>query len=140
MDRLHHLVLPALIAGIGGCVGHLRITRSQTLEVMRQDFVRTAYAKGLDPQSVMRRHVLRNAFLPIWTSFAGILRGLINGAAFYEIVFSWPGIGRLALDSALKRDFPVIEAIFVVGAVLLIVGFIIVDVGYAFLDPRVRFD
>lgn len=140
LDRLHHLALPALVAGIGGTVGYIRVMRSQTLEVLRQDFVRTAYAKGLDQPAVMSRHVLRNAFLPVWTGFAGIFRGLINGAAFYESVFSWPGLGRLVLDSTFKRDFPVILASLMIGAVLLIIGFIMVDIGYAWLDPRVRFD
>ena len=139
-DRLHHLVLPAMVAGIDGCVGYLRIMRSQTLECMRQDFVRTAYAKGLHQRVVMSRHVLKNAFLPVWTGFGGLLAALISGAAFFEYVFSWPGIGRLILDSALKRDFPVILANLMVGAVLLIVGYIVVDVGYAWIDPRVRFD
>lgn len=140
LDRLHHLVLPALVAGIDGSVGYLRIMRSQTLDVMRQDFVRTAYAKGLTQKSVMWGHVLRNAFLPVWTGFGGLLAGLISGAAFFEVVFSWPGIGRLLLDSALKRDFPVILANLMIGSTLLIIGYIIVDIGYAWIDPRVRFD
>jgi peptide/nickel transport system permease protein len=140
LDRIHHLILPALVAGIGGCVGYLRIMRSQTLETMRQDYVRTAYSKGLGPQRVMWGHVLRNAFLPIWTGFGGLFAGLISGAAFYEQVFSWPGIGRLVLDSALKRDFPVVLASLMITATLILFGFLIVDIGYAWLDPRVRYD
>ncbi len=140
LDRLHHLVLPALVAGIGGCVGYLRIMRSQTLEVLRQDYVRTAYSKGLQGRRVMWGHVFRNAFLPVWTGFGGLFAGLISGSAFYEQVFSWPGVGRLVLDSALKRDFPVVLASLMIGAALILLGYIIVDIGYAWLDPRVRFD
>jgi peptide/nickel transport system permease protein len=140
LDRLHHLALPALVAGIDGSVGYLRIMRSQVLEQMRQDFVRTAYAKGLRQRVVMWRHVLRNAFLPVWTGFGGLLAGLISGAALLEYTFSWPGLGRLILDSALKRDFPVITANLVVASTLLIIGYLLVDLGYALIDPRVRYD
>ena len=105
-DRLHHLLLPAMVAGIDGSVGYLRIMRSQTLETLRQDYVRTAYAKGLAQRMVMWGHVLRNAFLPVWTGFGGLLAGLVGGAAFFEVVFSWPGLGRLVLDLAQKRGLP----------------------------------
>jgi peptide/nickel transport system permease protein len=84
--------------------------------------------------------VLRNAVLPVWTSFGGVLAGLIGGAAFFETVFSWPGIGRMILESALKRDFPVILANLMIGATLILIGYLIVDIGYAWLDPRVRYD
>jgi len=139
-DRLHHLVLPALVFGIDGSVGYLRIMRSQTLDTMRQDYVRTAYAKGLAQKAVLWGHVIRNSILPVWTGFGGLLAGLISGAALFEFVFSWPGIGRLILDSALKRDFPVILANLMLGSALLIAGYLIVDIGYAWIDPRVRYD
>jgi peptide/nickel transport system permease protein len=140
LDRLHHLLLPAMVAGIDGCVGYLRIMRSQTLETLRQDYIRTAYAKGLAQRVVMWGHVLRNAFLPVWTGFGGLLAALVSGAALFETVFSWPGIGRLIFESAQKRDFPVVIATLVVGAVLILIGYIIVDIGYAWIDPRVRYD
>jgi peptide/nickel transport system permease protein len=140
LDRLHHLALPALVFGLDGCIGYLRIMRSQTLETMRQDYVRTAYAKGLTVRAVTWGHVLRNAFLPVWTGFGGLLAGLIGGSAFFETVFSWPGLGSLVLESALKRDFPVILASLIIGAALILIGYIIVDIGYAWIDPRVRFD
>jgi peptide/nickel transport system permease protein len=89
---------------------------------------------------VMWGHVLRNAFLPVWTGFGGLLAALVSGAALFETVFSWPGIGRLILDSAQKRDFPVVIATLVLGAVLVLIGYIIVDIGYAWIDPRVRYD
>jgi peptide/nickel transport system permease protein len=140
LDRLHHLILPAMVVGIDGCISYLRVMRSQTLETLRQDYVRTAYAKGLAQRVVMSGHVLRNAFLPVWTGFGGLLAALVSGAALFETVFSWPGIGRLILDSALKRDFPVVIATLVLGAVLILIGYIIVDIGYAWIDPRVRYD
>lgn len=140
LNRLHHLALPALVAGIDGCVGYIRLMRSQTLEVLRQDYVRTAYAKGLSRPVVIWRHVLRNSFIPVWTSFGGLLAALVSGAAIFETIFSWPGIGRLVLDSALKLDYPVVLATTMVGAVLILIGYLIVDIGYAWLDPRVRFD
>jgi peptide/nickel transport system permease protein len=140
LDRLWHLALPAMVAGIDGCVVYLRIMRSQTLETLRQDYVRTAHAKGLAQRLVMWRHVLRNAFLPVWTGFGGLLAALIGGSALLEYTFSWPGLGRLVLDSALKRDFPVILASLVIGATLILIGYIVVDIGYAWIDPRVRFD
>jgi peptide/nickel transport system permease protein len=140
LDRLWHLALPAMVAGIDGCVVYLRIMRSQTLETLRQDYVRTAHAKGLAERLVMWRHVLRNAFLPVWTGFGGLLAALIGGSALLEYTFSWPGLGRLVLDSALKRDFPVILASLVIGAMLILIGYIVVDIGYAWIDPRVRFD
>ena len=114
--------------------------RSQTLETMRQDFIRTAYAKGLAQRLVMWRHVLRNAFLPVWTGFGGLLAGLLGGSALLEYTFSWPGVGRLILDSALKRDFPVITANLVVVSTLILIGYLLVDIGYAWLDPRIRYD
>jgi peptide/nickel transport system permease protein len=140
LDRLWHLALPAMVLGIDGCVVYLRIMRSQTLETLRQDYVRTAYAKGVGQRLVMWRHVLRNAFLPVWTGFGGLLAALIGGSAFLEYTFSWPGVGRLVLDSALKRDFPVILASLVITATLILIGYILVDIGYAWIDPRVRFD
>jgi peptide/nickel transport system permease protein len=140
VDRLHHLALPAFVAGIEGSIGFLRIMRSQTLEVLRQDFVRTAFAKGLAVRPVMSGHVLRNAFLPVWTGFGGLLAGLLGGAAIFETVFSWPGVGRLILDSALKKDVPVILASLMITAVLILVGYLLVDIGYAVIDPRIRYD
>jgi peptide/nickel transport system permease protein len=138
LDRLHHLALPAMIAGLSGCIGFLRLTRTQTLEILGQDYVRTAIAKGLGWRAILNRHVLKNAMLPVWTSFGGVLAALVSGAALFEVVFSWPGIGRLLLESALKSDFPMLQAALMVGAVLTLIGYLVVDIGYAWLDPRVR--
>jgi peptide/nickel transport system permease protein len=138
LDRLRHLALPALILGSGGWVGLSRVMRAETLEVLGQDHLRTARAKGLTPRLVLWRHTVRNALLPLVTSVAGILPGLVSGAALVEIVFSWPGLGRLALDSALRHDFPVILAIWLIVSLLVLLGRTLADVLYAVVDPRIR--
>jgi peptide/nickel transport system permease protein len=138
IDRLRHLALPALILASAGWVGLSRVMRGETLEVLHQDYVRTALGKGLRWHAVLWGHVVRNALLPLVTSVAGILPGLVSGAALVEIVFSWPGLGRLALDSALRHDFPVILANWLIISLLVLLGRMISDVLYAVVDPRVR--
>jgi peptide/nickel transport system permease protein len=138
LDRLRHLVLPALILASVGWVGLSRVMRGETLDVLRQDYVRTALGKGLRWHAVLWGHVVRNAMLPLVTSLAGILPGLVSGAALVEIVFSWPGLGRLALDSALRHDFPVILANWLIVSVLVLLGRMLSDMLYAVADPRVR--
>jgi peptide/nickel transport system permease protein len=140
LDRLHHLILPALVLGIDGSVGYIRILRTQTLEVLRQDYVRTAYAKGLDQTSVIWRHIIRNSIIPVWTGFGGIFAGLIAGAVIFESVFSWPGMGRLVVEAVFKLDYPVVLASTLIGAILILIGYVIVDIGYAWIDPRIRLD
>ncbi len=138
LDRLHHLLLPALIGGIGGWIGYSRLVRSQFLEVMNEDYVRTARAKGLAERRVIWSHVLRNAMLPVVTSFGGILTLALSGAVLFEYTFSWPGMGRLALEAATQRDYPVLMALTVISAALVIIGQLLVDVLYTFVDPRVK--
>jgi peptide/nickel transport system permease protein len=140
LDRLWHLTLPALIAATGGWVTYTRFLRSEVLEVIRQDYVRTAYAKGLSQRVVLYGHILRNALIPIVTLSSGLLAGLIGGAAIYEQIFSWPGIGRLTLDAALKRDYPVMLGTFFISTVLVIISYILADIAYSWVDPRVRYD
>jgi peptide/nickel transport system permease protein len=138
VDRLRHLFLPTVVLATGGWVAMSRLMRSETLEVLGQDFVRTARAKGLRERVVLYRHVLRNASLPLVTTASAILPALFSGAALTEIVFSWPGMGRLTLEAALKRDFPVILATWLIASVLILVGRMLSDVLYAVVDPRVR--
>jgi len=138
LDRLHHLLLPALIGGIGGWIGYSRLVRSQFLEVLNEDYVRTARAKGLAERRVIWSHVLRNAMLPVVTSFGSILTLALSGSVLFEYTFSWPGMGRLALEAAYQRDYPVIMALTVISAALVIVGQLLVDVLYTFVDPRVK--
>jgi peptide/nickel transport system permease protein len=115
-----------------------RLTRASMLEVSRQDFVRTAQAKGLPPLYVTLRHVLRNALIPV-TTVAGMHFGtLLGGAVVVEVVFSWPGLGRLALESVLSRDYHVLLGILFLSSLLVILANLLVDLLHAWLDPRIQ--
>jgi peptide/nickel transport system permease protein len=138
-DLLHHLILPATVAAIGGWIGFSRILRFEMLDVMNQDYVRTARAKGLSQRAVIRRHVLRNALMPFVTGLSGIFLLILSGSVLFEIVFSWPGMGRLAVESINSRDYPVMMAIFVISSFLGILGVLMVDILYSVVDPRVRY-
>ncbi len=138
MDRLWHLVVPSLMSAIAGIAILSRYVRSQMLEVVRQDYVRTARAKGLPEDAVIYRHALRNALLPFVTMFGFLLPGLIGGSVIFEQIFAWPGLGRLAYEAILARDFPVILTINFVAATLTLVGTLVSDILYAVVDPRIR--
>jgi len=138
MDRLWHLVLPSLLSAVLGVAVLSRYVRSQMLEVIAQDYVRTARAKGLPEDDVVYRHALRNALLPFVTMFGLVLPGLVGGSVIVEQIFAWPGIGRLAYDAVLTRDFPMILTLNLIGAVLTLAGTLLSDVLYAVVDPRVR--
>jgi peptide/nickel transport system permease protein len=140
VDRLHHLILPATVSAIGGWIGFSRILRFEMLEVMNQDYVRTAYAKGLSRRSVIVRHVLRNALMPFVTGLSGIFLIILSGSVLFEIVFSWPGMGRLTINAINSRDYPMMMAIFVISSFLGILGVLMVDILYSVVDPRVRYD
>jgi peptide/nickel transport system permease protein len=138
MDRIWHLLLPSVLGATGGIAVLSRYVRSQMLEVEGQDYVRTARAKGLPPEEVHYKHALRNALLPFVTMFGLILPGLIGGSVIIESIFSWPGIGRMAFEAILARDYPVILTVNFVSAVLVLVGTFISDVFYMVVDPRIR--
>ena len=140
LDRLHHLILPATVAAIGGWIGYSRILRFEMLEVLNQDYVRTARAKGLKERVVLIRHVLRNALMPFVTGLSGIFLLILSGSILFEMVFSWPGMGRLFIASVNARDYPVMMALFVIGSVLGILGILMVDILFSFVDPRVKYD
>jgi peptide/nickel transport system permease protein len=140
LDRLHHLLLPAVVSAIGGWIGFSRILRFEMLEVLNQDYVRTAQAKGLANRVVLVRHVLRNAMMPFVTSLGGIFLLAFSGSILFETVFSWPGMGRLAVTSINSRDYPVMMALFVITSFLGIIGILLVDIMYSFVDPRVKYD
>jgi peptide/nickel transport system permease protein len=140
LDRLHHLLLPALVSSIGGWIGFSRILRFEMLDVLNQDYVRTARAKGLSQYTVVLRHVLRNALMPFVTGLAGIFLLILSGAILFELVFSWPGMGRLYYNAVNSRDYPLMMALFVVGSFLGILGTLMVDILYSVVDPRVRYD
>ncbi len=138
-DSLAHLVLPALVLATGGWVAVGRFLRTQTLEVIRQEFVRAAAAKGLAPAQVTVRHILPNALLPLATILGGSLPALFSGAALVEVVFAWPGIGQMTLDAALRHDYPVMLGVLTMVSVLVVLGNLLADISYGFLDPRVRY-
>jgi peptide/nickel transport system permease protein len=139
MDRLWHLMLPSIILAIGGIAGLSRYTRSSMLEVVRQDYVRTAKAKGLPEETVFYKHALRNALLPIITIFGFLIPDLIGGSIIMESVFAWPGIGRLSYQAVLARDYPVVMTILTISAVLTLIGNFVADMLYAVVDPRIRY-
>jgi peptide/nickel transport system permease protein len=138
MDRIWHLLIPSVLGATAGIAVLSRYVRSQMLEVEGQDYVRTAKAKGLPPDAVHYKHALRNALLPFVTMFGLILPGLIGGSVIIESIFSWPGIGRMAYEAILARDYPLILTINFVSAVLVLVGTFISDILYMVVDPRIR--
>jgi peptide/nickel transport system permease protein len=140
LNRLHHLFLPALVSSISGWIGFSRILRFEMLDVLSQDYVRTARAKGLSQQAVIWGHVLRNAIMPFVTGLSGIFLLILSGAILFELVFSWPGMGRLAYNALNSRDYPMMMALFVISSFLGIVGTLMVDILYGVVDPRVRYD
>ena len=136
-DVLKHVLLPAATLATFFMAIYARLTRAAMLEVQRQDFVRTAHAKGLHPWRVTVRHVLRNALMPLTTIVGMHFGTLLGGAAVTETVFSWPGLGRLALDAVLARDFSVLLGVLLLSSLLVIAANVIVDLLQAWLDPRV---
>jgi len=135
---LRHLILPATTLGLGVAALVARMTRATMLDVLRQDYVRTARAKGLSELAVVVKHTLRNAALPIVT-ITGLQFGtLLGGAVVTETVFAWPGIGRLAIQSIYNRDYPIVQCTVFLSAVLFIVLNFAIDLFYGVLDPRVR--
>ncbi len=138
MDRIWHLLIPSVLIATGGIAVLSRYVRSQMLEVEGQDYVRTAKAKGLPPEVVHYKHALRNALLPFVTMFGLILPGLIGGSVIIESIFSWPGMGRMAYEAILARDYPIILTVNFLSAVLVLAGTFVSDVLYMVVDPRIR--
>ena len=138
MDRIWHLVLPSILGATGGVAVLSRYVRNQMLEVEGQDYVRTAKAKGLPAEQVHYKHALRNALLPFVTMFGLILPGLIGGSVIIESIFSWPGMGRMAYEAMLARDYPVILTVNFVSALLVLAGTFVSDLLYMVVDPRIR--
>jgi ABC-type dipeptide/oligopeptide/nickel transport system permease component len=140
LDRLWHLFLPALTLAAGGTALYTRIVRSDLIETLGEDYVRTARAKGLPASRVLLHHALRNALLPLVTLIALDLGTLLGGAVVTEAIFSWPGIGREAVNGILNMDLPVILGIVMFAAIAIVLVNLVVDVVYARLDPRVRLE
>ena len=139
-DRIKHLILPVATGALGWIAWYSRFLRSSMLDVIHQDYLRTARAKGLPERTVIYRHALRNAIIPLVTLLALDLPYLIGGTVFVEMIFSWPGMGRLYYQSALQRDYPVLLAILIIGATAIILSNLLADVLYAYVDPRIRYD
>ncbi|HEU5394422.1 MAG TPA: ABC transporter permease, partial [Candidatus Methylomirabilis sp.] len=137
-DLVAHLVLPIFIGAFGGLAGLSRFMRGSMLEVIRQDYIRTAQAKGLPERVVFYKHALRNAVLPIVTILGLSLPGLIGGSVIVESVFAIPGMGQLAVQSVFARDYPVVMGLLTIGAGLTLVGNRLADVCYGIVDPRIR--
>ena len=138
MDRVWHLLLPSILGATGGIAVLSRYVRNQMLEVESQDYVRTARAKGLPEEQVHYKHALRNALLPFVTMFGLVLPGLIGGSVIIESIFSWPGIGRMAYEAILARDYPVIITVNFITAILVLAGTFLSDLLYMVVDPRIR--
>ncbi len=137
-DMVKHLLLPVGISAFGGIAGLSRYCRSSMLEVLKQDYIRTAKAKGLRERDVIIGHALRNALLPVVTILGLSIPGLIGGSVIFETIFSIPGMGQLFYSSAMSRDYPTIMGILVIGAILTLIGNLVADIAYALLDPRIR--
>jgi peptide/nickel transport system permease protein len=140
MDRVWHLVIPSVMAALTGIAVLSRYVRAQMLEVLGQDYVRTARAKGLDEDHVVYGHALRNALLPFVTMFGLLLPGLISGSVIFEQIFAWPGLGLLGYEAILARDFPMILTLNFMAAALTLLGILLSDILYALVDPRIRLE
>ncbi|MFH1867634.1 MAG: ABC transporter permease [Candidatus Omnitrophota bacterium] len=138
-DIAKHLLLPIFVSAFGGLAGMSRYMRSSMLEVLHKDYVRTARAKGLPESTVIYKHALKNAILPIITILGLSIPGLIGGSVIFESVFGIPGMGRLFFESVMGRDYPVIMAALIIGAFLTLIGNILADISYSFADPRIRY-
>ena len=139
LDVAAHLVMPAATLGLFFMATYTRMTRASMLEVRRLDFVKTARAKGLRDGVILRRHVLRNALLPVVT-LAGVHAGtLVGGAVLTETVFAWPGIGRLMYDALIQRDYNLLLGVFVVSSAMVLIFNLITDLVYRLVDPRIEY-
>lgn len=138
IDLLRHLVLPVTTLGFLQLALITRITRSGLIDALREEYIRTAYAKGLGPSTIVWRHALRNVLLPIVTIIGSHFGTLLTGAVLTEIIFAWPGLGRLLFDATTSRDYPLLMAMFFVASMSVIVANLLTDVAYTALDPRVR--
>jgi len=137
--NLQALIFPALIVGYRLSATASRMTRSSMLEVLREDYVRTARSKGLHERAIVVRHALKNALIPVITIFGGLLSFMLGGLVVIETIFALPGMGRLALNAVLLRDYPVLQGTVMVMAIIFVTANLIVDLSYAIIDPRIRY-
>lgn len=140
IDTVKHYILPVTAITIVGLTGYMRYQRAAMLDVIKQDYVRTARAKGLSESKVILKHAWRNALIPIITLLGYVFVLLVEGSIVVETIFSWPGMGLLAVNSLQERDYPVVMAIVLLSSVLILLGTLLSDILYAIVDPRVRYD
>ena len=140
LDRVWHIALPAVVLSLGGIAVQSRFIRASMLETLREDYVRTARAKGLSEETVFYKHALRNSIRPLITGIGGLLPAVIGGSVIVEMIFAYPGMGRLGYEAALERDYPTLVALNFVVAMLVLAGNLISDILYAVVDPRVRLE
>lgn len=133
-----HLILPALVVGVGSAAGLTRMLRSSLLEVFRQDYIRTAESKGLSPSTILLRHSYKNAAIPVVTFLAFDVAAILSGVVIVEVIFAYPGMGRLAFQAIANRDLPVIQAFVLVSGLVIVSANMLLDVVYTWLDPRIR--
>jgi peptide/nickel transport system permease protein len=138
-DRILHLILPTICLTYGSLAFLSRFVRGSTLEVIHQDYVRTAWAKGLDERNIVFRHVFKNTLIPILTLLGMLLPTLISGSVILEYIFSWPGIGALFFDAVLSRDYPTVMGLSFISAVLVLISTLLADILYAWADPRITY-
>jgi peptide/nickel transport system permease protein len=139
VDLSRHFILPIFVSSIGGLAGISRYMRSSMIETLAQPYIYTARAKGLNERQVVCKHALRNAILPIVTVLGLSLPGLLGGSVIFESIFALPGIGRLFYEAVMMRDYPLIMAEVVLGAILTMIGNLVADISYAYVDPRIRY-
>jgi peptide/nickel transport system permease protein len=137
-DRIAHMIMPVFVLGIASAASTVRYMRSSMLEVLNQDYIRTARAKGLKERDVIRRHAFRNALMPIITVVGLSFPFLLSGAVVTEVVFAWPGMGRVTVDAIFARDYPLIIGCTMMAGMMVIAGNLLSDILYAMADPRVR--
>jgi peptide/nickel transport system permease protein len=137
-DSTRHLTLPIFISVFGGLAGLSRYMRSQMLEVIHQEYITTARAKGLSEKKVIYKHALKNALLPVITILGLSIPGLLGGSVIFETIFAIPGMGQLSYMAVMTRDYPLIMALLVIDAILVLIGNLLADIGYAAVDPRIR--
>jgi len=138
-DRIRHLILPAFVLGVASAAGMARYMRGSMIDILQQDYIRTARAKGLLGNKIFFKHAFRNAALPVVTLIGLSFPFLLGGSVVVEKIFSWPGMGRLAVDAIYTRDYPVVLAVNFVVGVMVIFGTLLADIGYALLDPRITY-
>ncbi len=139
-ERLEYLILPVIVLSAGGVAGYSRFMRGSMLDVVNQDYIRTARSKGIQERQIWLRHGMRNAFIPIAVFLGPSITFLLSGAAVTEAVFSWPGVGRLVVAAPGQRDYPIVMTVVVYASIANILGYLLSDILYALIDPRIRFN